>query len=174
MSQPPLSLKKEIILVTLVACGQSVVSAHVNGPSLEETRSSRIHSDLQLERSRPLSSCLSEGLDRCLIWSVSSSSNLLQRDQMPTVPFFAAFLFAVTVGVGPDDKLRCFLALLLPLGNAFEVVFLPTIFLPVNRFAACRALCLGEVVLAPQEGSKFARRQVRRLLGCYSQQLEDV
>ena len=57
---------------------------------------------------------------------------------------FAAFLLAVTGGVGPCDELRSFLALLLPLGSAFEVVFLPTIFLPVNRFAAYRARCLGE------------------------------
>ena len=48
---------------------------------------------------------------------------------------FAAFLLAVTVGVGPDAELRSFQALLLPLGSAFEVVFL------FNNLSSSEQIC---------------------------------
>ena len=54
---------------------------------------------------------------------------------------FSAFPLAVTVGVGPDDELRCFQALLLPLGSAFEVVFLSN-----NLSSSEQVCCIPDTV----------------------------
>ena len=77
---------------------------------------------------------------------------------------FAAFLLAVTVGVGPDAELRSFLALLFSLGSAFEVTFSPTIFLPVNRFVTHRTRLLlppFQILPLPSRPCPSGRKQVR-------------